>query len=323
MSSINPNNIDGQYPVAGQDNDSQGFRDNFTNIKNNFNFAATEINDLQSKTILKSALTGGTLNNDMQNTQLIGAQCLRFTETINDLSFQAGNVTLDWSTGHFQTFVTSGAITQTTLANWPASGTYAKMRILANVAVSSHSWSLPSSVSVGISAIPGSTTDANGISTISYVGTGAGQYLYEFSTYDGGTTVVINDLLQNYDNAVMQTLTVSGDTTINGNLTTAGARFDSGYQYLNPTTDFNTQINSTVARVIMDPAGTLANGTLTLPAGISNQVVQISSTQTITALKVKGSGADSVKPSANVTLTAGTGITFLYKANETTWYKIA
>ena len=32
-SSINPNNIDTTYPVAGQDNDSQGFRDNFTNIK--------------------------------------------------------------------------------------------------------------------------------------------------------------------------------------------------------------------------------------------------------------------------------------------------
>ena len=35
-SAINPNNIDSAYPVAGQDNDSQGFRDNFTNIKTNF-----------------------------------------------------------------------------------------------------------------------------------------------------------------------------------------------------------------------------------------------------------------------------------------------
>jgi hypothetical protein len=29
-SNINPYNIDGTYPVAGQDNSSQGFRDNFT-----------------------------------------------------------------------------------------------------------------------------------------------------------------------------------------------------------------------------------------------------------------------------------------------------
>ena len=57
-SSINPNNIDTTYPVAGQDNDSQGFRDNFTNIKTNFEYAETEIDDLQAKGIIKSALTG-------------------------------------------------------------------------------------------------------------------------------------------------------------------------------------------------------------------------------------------------------------------------
>ena len=66
-SQINPNNIDGAYPVAGQDNDSQGFRDNFTNIKTNFGYASAEITDLQSKVVLKSALTGTTLNNNMNN----------------------------------------------------------------------------------------------------------------------------------------------------------------------------------------------------------------------------------------------------------------
>ena len=66
-SSINPNNINGAYPVAGQDNDSQGFRDNFTNIKTNFDYASAEITDLQSKVVLKAALTGTTLNNNMNN----------------------------------------------------------------------------------------------------------------------------------------------------------------------------------------------------------------------------------------------------------------
>ena len=49
-STINPNNIDITYPIAGQDNDTQGFRDNFRNIKNNLNTARLEITDLQSKT---------------------------------------------------------------------------------------------------------------------------------------------------------------------------------------------------------------------------------------------------------------------------------
>ena len=34
-SSIVPGNIDGTYPKSGQDNSSQGFRDNFNGIKNN------------------------------------------------------------------------------------------------------------------------------------------------------------------------------------------------------------------------------------------------------------------------------------------------
>lgn len=47
-SRINITNIDTTYPIAGQDNDTQGFRTNFTNIKNNFVTAASEITQLQS-----------------------------------------------------------------------------------------------------------------------------------------------------------------------------------------------------------------------------------------------------------------------------------
>ena len=75
-SNINPNIIDGSYPVAGQDNNSQGFRDNFTNTKTNFQYAENEINDLQSKVILKAALTGTTLDNNMNDALLVGAQLL-------------------------------------------------------------------------------------------------------------------------------------------------------------------------------------------------------------------------------------------------------
>jgi hypothetical protein len=47
-SQINPNNVNTAYPVAGQDNSTQGFRDNFTNIKLNFTYAAAEITALQN-----------------------------------------------------------------------------------------------------------------------------------------------------------------------------------------------------------------------------------------------------------------------------------
>ena len=73
-SNINANNIDGAYPVAGQDNDSQGFRDNFTNTKTNFQSAADEITDLQNKVIVKAPLIGGgniAVTNNMAGSPLI------------------------------------------------------------------------------------------------------------------------------------------------------------------------------------------------------------------------------------------------------------
>jgi hypothetical protein len=46
-SSIVSTTIDESFPVAGVDNDSQGFRDNFSIIKQNFAYAKSEIEDLQ------------------------------------------------------------------------------------------------------------------------------------------------------------------------------------------------------------------------------------------------------------------------------------
>jgi hypothetical protein len=46
---INPNNIDITYPIAGQDNDTQGFRNNFQSIQNNLYTASQEITTLQAE----------------------------------------------------------------------------------------------------------------------------------------------------------------------------------------------------------------------------------------------------------------------------------
>jgi len=47
-SNINVTDLDITFPIAGQDNDTQGFRTNFTVIKNNLNTAATEITNLEA-----------------------------------------------------------------------------------------------------------------------------------------------------------------------------------------------------------------------------------------------------------------------------------
>ena len=66
-SSINPDNINYNYPVAGQPNNTQGFRDNFSGTYNNFLAAENEINEIQTKGVFKSALTGTTLDNNMND----------------------------------------------------------------------------------------------------------------------------------------------------------------------------------------------------------------------------------------------------------------
>lgn len=118
-SNINPYNIDGTFPVAGQDNSSQGFRDNFTNIKNNFAFAQNEINDLQSKTILTSALAGQTISNDMAGVQIVRPQLRAWTEAYVDLGRPSTtSVELNFLEGNFQKVQPISDITLS-ISNWP------------------------------------------------------------------------------------------------------------------------------------------------------------------------------------------------------------
>lgn len=187
MSNINPNNIDGTYPVAGQDNDSQGFRDNFTNIRNNLTFAKSEIEDLASKVILKQALTGGVLNNDLVGSPLVGALVSGFAELRKDFTTVSGSQTLNFSEGHYQKLTTGGTVTLTA-TNWPASGRNGRMRLEVNVASTTHQLVFTNTLDggTGIRGLNGNT--------LSFDATGV--YLFELESDDGGTTLSIRDLLR-------------------------------------------------------------------------------------------------------------------------------
>jgi hypothetical protein len=85
MSTINTNGINTNYPVPGENNPTQGFRDNFTAIKTNLNTAGVEITDLQNNVVLKAALDGSALNNDMANTVISNAATRSFRATTYNL----------------------------------------------------------------------------------------------------------------------------------------------------------------------------------------------------------------------------------------------
>jgi hypothetical protein len=87
-------------------------------------------------------------------------------------------------------------------------------------------------------------------------------------------------------------------------------------------TGFNIALgNAQIENLFIDPAGTLATGTVTLPAAPSDaQRVRFSTTQTITTLTVSAGGAQTVM-NAPTTLAAGAGIGYIYDAANTTWYR--
>ena len=189
-SQINPNNIDGAYPVAGQDNDSQGFRDNFTNIKTNFGYASAEITDLQSKVVLKSALTGTTLNNNMNNSVISNVQLLDASAPKAALG-AVSTATLNYAASPYYTLSTGSSVT-VSFSNFPPAGQVANLRLQITVTNTSYTLTLPSAVSVGVNNVQGYSAN---VITFNQIGT----YEYEFETSDGGTTISIFDLNRNRD----------------------------------------------------------------------------------------------------------------------------
>jgi hypothetical protein len=337
MSSINPNNIDGTYPIAGQDNDSQGFRDNFTNIKNNFTFAYDELTDLQSKAVLKSALSGGSISNDMAYAQLISPQLLKAVETVNNLGTKTGSFTISWADGHFQYYTTSG---NTTLAfsNWPTSAYYTKLRLQITTDTTNRTVTFPAAVSVGLTDIQGAAGQVVTLPT-------AGVYLFELTTLDNGSTITIQDLLRNYDivttgltgtfttvNATtlnvgnpLSNLSVSGTSTLSGNLVTGGAKAEQGLQVYKPTANIAVTANVNVSRVLIAPTNTIVGifgAIVTLPNTTVNGTTVDISSNVATTLAVTAPWLSSTNPSANVTLTAGSSARYFYYSTDNMWFKV-
>lgn len=207
-SNINANNIDGTYPVAGQDNDSQGFRTNFTNIKNNFTYAKSELEDLQSKAVLKSALTGTTLDNNMSGSVFRGAEVRDLRETRSDLGTTSGTITLNHANGHYYTVTSSGNLS-VSFSGFPSAGKLGRIRLEVTVASVSHTLTLPASVTLGIQGISG--LNSSNVITFNEAGT----YIFEFTTEDGGTIVHINDLTRPRDYFYSTQITLQQRTPTN------------------------------------------------------------------------------------------------------------
>jgi hypothetical protein len=227
-SNINANNIDGTYPVAGQDNDSQGFRDNFTNTKTNFQYAKDEITDLQTKAILKAPLSGGgniEVINNMGGSPLINYRAQDVSYTFVDLGSVTGSQNINYELGPYQQLSTSASV-NLAFTGWPAAGIAAQVTVLVNVTNVAHTITLTSLATwknaVGVQGAAVSGTQA--VITVPVTG------IYAFNVYtdDNGSTLTLteaNKQIQPFNSssqAVGNTAVASLATTVSWFDTTDG-----------------------------------------------------------------------------------------------------
>ena len=91
--------------------------------------------------------------------------------------------------------------------------------------------------------------------------------------------------------------------------------FTSGFSYTFP---------SGTQTLIINPAATLAGGTITMPASpVDGMVITITTTQQITALTLNGNTGQSIGGTQTTQMPANSAISFVYRLANTTWYRIS
>lgn len=185
-SRIDNTRINAGFPVAGQNNDSQGFRDNFANIKLALGTASNEITELQSSGIFKTPVgDSAVVNNDLDWVAISRAQLTSPSETYHDLGQVSGITEIDYLLGTFQKMNLANSIILA-MINFPPQGQAGRVVLWFTVTDSSLKVLLPENVAYGV--------DRNTqIVNKEIVFPDVGDYLVEVASVDGGITYWLID----------------------------------------------------------------------------------------------------------------------------------
>ena len=115
--------IDQEYPVAGQDNDSQGFRDNFSAIRGSPLQVETDLQDLENTTVKTDT------DNDFNGNVIRDASLENVTEEVNVIAGVDSQIDINFTNGHYQSIQVVGNVTLR-FALWPETNKVGKIRIL-------------------------------------------------------------------------------------------------------------------------------------------------------------------------------------------------
>jgi len=93
------------------------------------------------------------------------------------------------------------------------------------------------------------------------------------------------------------------------------------YDYQAPTTGFSYTFAAGTTVLILQPAGTLATGTITMPAAPADgMTITVESTQQVTALTMSGNGGTVVGPA--IQLIPNQPLSWVYRLTNTSWYPL-
>ena len=176
-SAISYSSIDETYPVAGQDNNSQGFRDNFNYIKSGLTTAASEITALQTNTAKTNA------DNDFALNLIENFEYNNAYGTVASVGTVTTATNVELIDGVYQTITIGGNITLT-FREWGAAGVLSKITVeLKNDGVSR-------TVTFSGSPTPTILTNFSGV-TYPLSGAATTRSIFNVWSTTGGTTVFI------------------------------------------------------------------------------------------------------------------------------------
>ena len=249
MSNIDFSGILTDYPIAGQDNDSQGFRDNFTAIYNAFEVAKAELQALQAKSVLKANLTDNSIvSNDLNDSSIVNGFYNNFhgTSYSNNIS---GPWQIDIRDGSLQNFTISDNI-QFNFVQWPESGYFAKVCL--HISSSTDQFDVTFFQSAGIIRYDGEFPDTL---TITAAQPNTVYHVVEAWSYTGGAVVFLKYLgtfstSSSNNRIIAGSLEVEGTTTLSAlsatSLSVSGTSTLSSVSATSLSVSSNTTINGTI-----------------------------------------------------------------------------
>lgn len=227
---MRPQDIDESFPIAGQDNESAGFRDNFSAIKDSLEYTSTNLATLETITVKKSEENIFDSNASLRSVKLVNqSEQVKATRTAIT---QATGQEINYSQGAYHAIVLGnitggGNIFTLDLAGFPAvaggeQGRFARLKI---------------DVILGQGVTPKTLTLANPAGTIKYDGswpvtlsiTSQTQPVsLELWSYDAGATVFAN-YLGTFGAATrvktFESITANGNVVLGNDQTTDTVKF--------------------------------------------------------------------------------------------------